>query len=305
MISLFKKVFEFFNRKDQSETLSQFELYKRGLESGEFTDKFYFGSMEYDGSVKNDLKDFINEPHALIVGEMGSGKSFMARNMISTFLMSNGNNAQIYVAEIYIGALYNYEFLLKHQQVQSVVDKEGFEKLIDSLYSELVARNNEFARVEAVNLYDYEKKVGYSLNRIVTVLEELYYIFKNLDMNKNDPGEGTIEFKFKTLLRSGRAYGIWFIGVAQTVEDAMPNGMVNWFSNKCIFKTSTFGSDSLFLLGNDKANNLPRFKYIRELTFGGVEGLGQSLYISEKELEEFLEKNVKQRDAINLVIPWL
>lgn len=303
MISVFEKVFEFFNRKEQSETLSQFELYKRGLESGEFKDKFYFGSMEYNGSLKNDLKDFINEPHALIVGMMGTGKSIIARNMISTFLMSNGNNAQIYVAETCRGALYDYEFLLKHKQVQSVVDKEGFEKLIDLLYSELIARDKEFARLGAVNLYDYEKKVGYSLNRIVTVLEELHYIFQNLDMSKNDPVEITTEFKFKTLLRKGSTYGIWFIGVAQKVEDAMPNGVVGLFSNKCILKTSTFGRDSWVLLGDDQANNLARWKFIHKLSFGEAEGLGQSLYISEKDLETFLKKNVKQRDAINLVIP--
>lgn len=228
-------------------------IIKRLLLSGALRDKMNLGLL-----VDKDqflLEDFTKLPHALFVGSMGSGKSLAVRYSIMNWMIGNSDQTNLFIVDTIKGAK-DYEALFYYDQVYSVSSPNQVHGLIDLLYKEYTERKENFFEVDAKNLIDYENKTGKKISRCVSILEEFHHLSHNiLNFDKDYKVVGTTASKFNTLMRVGRRYGIWFIGVSQraTATD-IHSEIVPSFSNKQVFRISK--AEANYILGNSKPSLL-------------------------------------------------
>lgn len=233
--------------------------YLKDLNSGMFRNKFVMGILEDD--VKWQLADYSQSPGSLYLGSMGSGKSISAFFTTLTWMISNSDHSILFIVDPMKGAN-DYKTLFEsddkgnklYPQVFPILSSsQQIIKLIDLLYDEAMARKDAFNKVQAESIYQYEKRTGTKMARLVTVMEEFHAIpFTIFDFDRNFKTEGTAANKFHTLMRIGRSYGIWFIACSQkgTKSDIPPEIVPN-FLNKQVFRVSR--GEANYLLGDGRA----------------------------------------------------
>jgi hypothetical protein len=229
------------------------ERYVRAIESGEFRDLFNLGVCEAGGGTWL-LKDFTQEPNALFVGSMGSGKSFAACYTLATWLMTNSDHTIMFIADASKGAN-DYSALFKYKQVYPITGDGGRDapsligRVIDMAFSEAMARKDLFNEAQAISVKDYETKTGSPMARIVIMLEEFHSIpYQIWEFERNFKKSHTIANKFHQLMRIGRSYGIFFVAASQkSTKSDIPTEVVPNFTQKQIFKVSL--GEASYVLG--------------------------------------------------------
>lgn len=229
------------------------ERYVKAIESGEFRDVFNLGVCETGGGTWL-LKDFTQEPNALFVGTMGSGKSFGASYTLSTWLMSNSDKTIMFIADVSKGAT-DYSAMFKYDQVYPITGDGGRDapsligRVIDLVYSEAMARKDLFSETQSISVKDYESKTGHSMARIVVMLEEFHAIpYQIWEFDRNYKKSHTAANKFHQLMRIGRSYGIFFCAASQkSTKSDIPTEVVPNFTQKQIFKVSQ--GEAQYVLG--------------------------------------------------------
>ena len=229
------------------------DRYVRAIESGEFRDLFNLGVCETGGGTWL-LKDFTQEPNALFVGSMGSGKSYAACFTMATWLMANSDKTILFIADAVKGAN-DYSMLAAYEQVYMITGDGGrnaqvlIERVIDMVFSEAMARKDKFNEHQAISVVDYEAKTGKQMARIVIMLEEFHSIpYQMFEFERNFKKPHTIANKFHQLMRIGRSYGIFICAASQksTKSDVPPEVVPN-FTQKQIFKVSL--GEAQYVLG--------------------------------------------------------
>lgn len=263
--------------------------YILGIEKNKFNDKFLFGFSHNDNKIQENIKDMSILPNALFVGCMGSGKSLSAMSTVATWLMSNGDKSEIYIVDLFKGAM-DFDVLFEYKQVQKISQDEKFLNLLDHLFDECSRRRELLVNTNTASLLEYENKTKTKINRIITVMEEFHAIpFGILDFEKNYKIEGTPAYKFHCLMRIGRSLGFYFIAISQrgTASD-IPRDILTSFTNKYVFKTSK--AESIYLLGNDNSSKIRTDQ--SGLAYSDS-GLIQFPIFDKKSLFKMLKKYVK------------
>lgn len=268
------------------------DKYLSDLHSGAFNDKFNLGISAQSKNFV--LKDFFNEPNALFVGTMGSGKSVSARFSLVTWMLANSHKTEMFFIDVVKGAQ-DYKALFKYPQVHEVTTGgDGVIKVLDLMFDEALSRNTLFKKEGAANLTAYEKKTGKTMTRYVVVMEEFHAIpFAVLNFDKEFKIEGTPAQKFHTLMRIGRSIGIWFVACSQrSLSSDVPKEMVANFTQKQIFRVSK--GESNYVLGNDSAATLRTTQAGRCFTEAGEV---QFPFMQEASIERLLAKYMKPLDS--------
>jgi len=234
--------------------------YVQAIEAGDFRDVFNLGVCESGGGSWL-LKDFTQDPNALFVGSMGSGKSFAASFTLSTWLMSNSARTVVFICDSLKDAN-DYSEMFDYPQVYPITGRGGkdaavlIDRVIDLVFSEAMARKDVFSEVQAISVKDYEDKTGKPMARVVVLLEEFHAIPNQLwDFERNFKKPHTIAAKWHQLMRIGRSYGIFFIACSQkSTSSDIPTAAVPNFTQKAIFKVSK--GEAAYVLGHDGPANL-------------------------------------------------
>lgn len=234
--------------------------YLGDLETGIFRDRFCLGVIESEGG-KWHLKDFVQEPNALYVGAMGSGKSYAAAFTTTTWMAANSDQTIMFICDVLKGAA-DYAPLFSLPNVYTSVNEKGFDaeegtrRVIDLVYSEAMARQELFNEVSAPNITAYENKTGKKMARIVVVIEEFHAVpNKVFEFDKNYKKKHTIAEKFFTLMKVGRAQGVWFVAASQrSLKSDVPSEIVSNFLNKQMFKVSL--GEATYVLGDARPSLL-------------------------------------------------
>jgi hypothetical protein len=119
-----------------------------------------------------------------------------------------------------------------------------------------MSRREIFNEAGAENIYEYEKKTGKKMARVLTVMEEFHAIpYVILNFTADFKTELTHANKYHTLMRIGRSYGLWFIACSQrsTKSDIPPEVAPN-FIQKMVFRVSR--GEAQYLLGDSKAADI-------------------------------------------------
>jgi hypothetical protein len=299
-MGLFDKIF--FPPKPANEfTL---ERYIRAIESGEFRDLFNLGVCETGGGTWL-LKDFTQEPNALFVGAMGSGKSVSACYTLATWLMTNSDSTICFIADAVKGAA-DYSAMFSYDQVYPITGDGGknvqvlIERVIDMVFSEAMARRELFSEYQAISIKDYEVKASLARNtevkmaRIVIMLEEFHSIpYQIFEFDKNFKKPHTIANKFHQLMRIGRSYGIFICAASQkSTKSDIPSEVVPNFTQKQIFKVSL--GEANYVLGRGDPAHLTSAQKGRCYTeFGAV----QFPYLTKESQAILLKRYVKPLNA--------
>lgn len=270
-----------------------YKRYIRDLESDKFRDKFNLGVCENEGG-KWLLQDFVESPNALFVGAMGSGKSVSCRFSILTWLLANSDKTIMFIVDTLKGAN-DYSMLFPLPQVYDVVNSvDGVFRVIEMAYDEMMARNALFREIDVPNVREYERKTGKKMARIIMLFEEFHNI-PNITLNfeKDYKQEGTYAQKFHTIMRVGRAMGVWVVACTQkSTSSDIPTQMVSNFLNKNIFKVSK--GEANYVLGNDRAAMIRSSQKGRCFTeYGEV----QVPFMDEPSIKALLRLYIKQNDA--------
>jgi hypothetical protein len=253
IFALMQYIKQYFILKDTSAKGDSSE-YLYYIEKGKFKDKFCYGISDKKRGFQ--ILDPVMQPGALYCGGMGSGKSVSMRFTLVTHVAVNSENT-LYILMDAMKSMTDYAILFNGEHVDlsknvitALKDDAKIVPLIDIVHQEAMLRNEEFSRVSATNIYEYEKIMkkknpGFpGLARIVIAIEEFHVIpnspYVRFMMKVDQPG--SIADKMKILMRIGRSYGIFFLFATQRATgDDIPTQLRPGITMMMCFKMNNPG----------------------------------------------------------------
>ena len=224
--------------------------YIKDIKNDTYRDKFNLGLTD---QKKLNFRDFTREPNAIYLGSMGSGKSVAANFTALTWMLANSDQTIMFIVDTVKGAA-DYQALFECDQVFPVLNSdEKVHRVIDLIYDEAMARREEFSKVQAESITEYERKTGQKIARIVLLMEEFHSIPYNvLNFDKDYKIPMTSANKFHTIMRIGRSMGTWVIACSQKgTKSDIPSEIVPNFTQKQIFRVSK--AEAAYFLNDTKA----------------------------------------------------
>ena len=226
-----------------------FGSYLEKLESGAFKDKMFYGVAEDKRGFL--FLDPVQQPGALYCGGMGSGKSIAMRTTLLTHMAANSENT-VYILVDILKGMTDYAIMFPYEKnvATALNDQAKLIPTIEMIYQECMARKDEFSRVNANNIYQYEKIMKkqdpnfQGLARIILAIEEFHAVpnaevikyHMNVDRN-NSPAA-----MLKDLLRVGRSYGIQLLAATQrATSDDFPSSLKPGITQLMAFRVNNPG----------------------------------------------------------------
>lgn len=281
------------------------ESYIKALEKGRFVDRLCFGISDKKRGFYT--LDPVQQPGSLFCGGMGSGKSVSMRFTAATHMASNSKNT-FYVFMDALKGMNDYRMLFDNSVVDTssgvaygLDDVSKIVPLIDMVHAESMARKDEFSRLGATNIYDYDKKMRKvdpnhkDIARIVIFIEEFHAIpnsqYVKFSMLVDRPD--SIAAKLKELMRVGRSYGIFFnFATQRATYDDVPGQIKPGITTMLCFKMNNPGDAA--------AMNLAHAQEISVEQRGRCayeDGFIQFPYLSDEALAELLKKYYQPFDG--------
>ncbi len=197
------------------------------------------GTILYLNPLSND-----NEPHTLIAGGTGSGKSVLMRNMILDIAATNTpEQAQIYIVDPKMGVDYGSLRNLPHLARPIVSDQKESIETFDEVIAEMERRYKLFAEAGNENLQDYN--VNHPDNKLPVIWlihDELPQVMTDKEYNL------AMTPKMKVLATKARAAGIFLILLAQRPDkDVLPPQIRDNLGNRLALKLPTEASSKIAL----------------------------------------------------------
>jgi hypothetical protein len=247
---LFKKFFLYPIPQQEGDLKS----YIQKLESGEFKDKMVYG-------ISNQKKGFmvldpVQQPGALYCGGMGSGKSIAMRFTLATHIAANSENT-FYILFDSLKGMTDYSLMFDGKEIdmsKNVVaalnDTSKIVPVINMIYDECMKRKEEFTKVGAKNIYEFDQKNKQQdpnspqLARIILAMEEFHNIpnseYVKFHMKVDQPG--TVAAKLKELMRVGRSYGIQLLLATQrAISEDVPSQIKPGITLTMVFRMNNPG----------------------------------------------------------------
>jgi len=228
--------------------------YLEALKKGVFRNKFCFGVLEESGEWL--LKDFTREPNTLYAGYMGTGKTNSLLFSLFTWLLSNGDQTQVFHYNPIRSEGEEYDILRAFPQF-NFVDPEAhhFHHLIDTLQRELRERVKKFSDLNVTNIKDYNEKSKEKLDSLILSMEDMHHLKGIIEFEKNHNKMDTVAHKFKEIIKTGRSCGIWImVTTGKATASEVSSVILYNFSTIQVGKSSA--SESTYLLNNTKAAKL-------------------------------------------------
>lgn len=227
----------------------EFQSYLDKLESGAFRDRMFYGIAEDRRGFL--IVDPVQQPGALYCGGMGSGKSIALRSTLITHMAANSDNT-IYLLVDILKGMTDYALLFDYEKnvATALNDPAKLVPAIEMVYQECMARKDEFSRVNAANIYQYEKIMKQKdpnfpgLARIILAIEEFHAV-PNAEVIKyhmNVDRNGSVASMLKDLLRVGRSYGIQLLAASQrATSDDFPSSLKPGITQLMAFRVNNPG----------------------------------------------------------------
>ncbi|MEK2647526.1 FtsK/SpoIIIE domain-containing protein [Bdellovibrio sp. BCCA] len=223
--------------------------------NGLFDKKIFLGYNVDTGEfwVEN-MKD---NPHVLIVGSTGTGKSGSGSTIVALWTLINAHRTVIILNDVKKGAddykgikhLPNvYEATQTAGARLGVPPEEMIRRGIDLAFAEIEHRQNKFNERGANDIDSYEAITGEEVSRILLVYEEFHAIpEKVLNFSKEYQIPHTPAAKFFDIMRIGRSAGVYVVAISQSaLKSDFPPEIVSNFMNRIFFKVRASESTYIF-----------------------------------------------------------
>lgn len=161
------------------------------------------------------------QPHALLSGQTGSGKSVTLHTLIDMVLLHyHPNDVEIWAID-YKMVEFGCYVAKRTPHIRVIGQDNSVEfslSLIDLTYDEYESRKRLFDAAGVKNIEQYREKCGkYALPRILVVIDE----FHNLVQSIQNYIDSSYKTKLENLLKETRAMGISFIFSSQFVSSGL------------------------------------------------------------------------------------
>jgi S-DNA-T family DNA segregation ATPase FtsK/SpoIIIE len=227
-------------------------------------------------------------PHMLVGGSSGSGKSVLLRVIITSIIQNK--NSVLHLCDLKGGVEFAIFKRSKYVKTFAKNMSEAITQLL-MLKEEMYRRLELFEEQKVVNLNEYNKKTKSNLPRHLLIIDEL----ANITLESKDTTEILNE-----LLRMARAVGIHIILATQRPSaDVLPGTLKANISATVCFKTRNHVNSEI-LLDHKGAENLRGkghgiYQTSDELEF-------QGLYLEAKEAEELIKHTYVEKSVESLEI---
>jgi S-DNA-T family DNA segregation ATPase FtsK/SpoIIIE len=243
-----KGEFRIFIESEKREAVPMWNLWKeRKLERNKdgTNTKLILGLKELDGTILYlDPLSMDNEPHTLIAGGTGSGKSVLMRMMLLDIAATNNpDQAKIYIVDPKMGVDYGSLRKLPHMASPIVSEPDQSFQIFDEVIAEMNRRYALFAEEGNENLLDYNVHHPESKLPVIWLIhDELPQVMSDKDYNTE------MSPKMKTLATKARAAGIFMILLAQRPDkDVLPPQIRDNLGNRLALKLPTEASSKIAL----------------------------------------------------------
>lgn len=186
-----------------------------------------------------------HEPHSLVAGATGSGKSVLIQALLLDIAATNSKDlAQIILIDPKMGVDYAPLADLPHMRDEIVTTKEKASEVLKSLVQEMDDRYMAFAKARARDLPTYNSKVPAAerLPMVFLIHDEF------ADWMLDDAYKGAVGTAVQRLGVKARAAGIHLIFAAQRPDkDVMPMQLRENLGNRLILKVSSEATSKIAL----------------------------------------------------------
>ena len=212
---------------------------------------FILGLQEINGALLylNLGKEFgglqSHEPHSLVAGATGSGKSVLIQALLLDVAATNSKDlAQIILIDPKMGVDYAALEDLPHMREPIITTRERSTEVLTALVEEMESRYRLFAPARARDLATYNAKVapGDRLPMVFLVHDEF------ADWMLDDDYKGAVSAAVQRLGVKARAAGIHLIFAAQRPDkDVMPMQLRENLGNRLILKVASEATSKIAL----------------------------------------------------------
>jgi S-DNA-T family DNA segregation ATPase FtsK/SpoIIIE len=186
-----------------------------------------------------------HEPHSLVAGATGSGKSVLIQALLLDIAATNSKDlAQIILIDPKMGVDYAPLADLPHMRGEIVTTKEKAAEVLEALVQEMEGRYRAFAKARARDLPAYNAKVSAEerLPMVFLVHDEF------ADWMLDDGYKSAVGAAVQRLGVKARAAGIHLIFAAQRPDkDVMPMQLRENLGNRLILKVSSEATSKIAL----------------------------------------------------------
>jgi len=251
------------------------------------------GLQELNGSVLylNLTGDFggmtQHEPHSLVAGATGSGKSVLIQALLLDIAATNSSGlAKIVLIDPKMGVDYAVLDSLPHLREPVVTEKERAAQVLADLVDEMEGRYQKFAaaRVRDLATYNASVEVSERLPMIFLVHDEF------ADWMLDDAYKAAVSAAVQRLGVKARAAGIHlFFGAQRPDKDVMPMQLRDNLGNRLILKVASEATSKIVLDRPGAEQLLGRGHLAARLS--GEQGLvySQAPFLSDAEISEAVE----------------
>ncbi len=224
-----------------------------------------------------------HEPHSLVAGATGSGKSVLIQALMLDIAATNTKDlAQLILIDPKMGVDYAALADLPHMRDEIITTKEKASEILEALVEEMEGRYRMFAKARARDLPTYNAKVS--------VEERLPMIFlvhdEFADWMLDDTYKAAVGAAVQRLGVKARAAGIHLIFAAQRPDkDVMPMQLRENLGNRLILKVSSEATSKIALDRPGAELLLGRGHLAAKLN--GEQGLvfAQAPFLSDQDIE--------------------
>lgn len=251
---------------------------------------FVLGLQELNGNVLylNLGGDFgglsQHEPHSLVAGATGSGKSVLIQSLLLDIAATNSSNlAKIVLIDPKMGVDYAALEVLPHLREPIITTQERAVEVLKALVEEMDQRYRQFAEARARDLPTFNSKVAADrrLPMIVLVHDEF------ADWMLDDNYKGVVSAAVARLGVKARAAGIHLVFAAQRPDkDVMPMQLRENLGNRLILKVASEATSKIAL--DRPGAELLLGKGHLAAKLAGEQGLlfGQAPFLNDSDLEK-------------------
>jgi S-DNA-T family DNA segregation ATPase FtsK/SpoIIIE len=228
-----------------------------------------------------------HEPHSLVAGATGSGKSVLIQALLLDIAATNSKDlAQIILIDPKMGVDYAPLADLPHMREEIVTTKERAGEVLEALVQEMEERYRAFAKARARDLPTYNAKVSAAerLPMVFLIHDEF------ADWMLDDVYKSAVGAAVQRLGVKARAAGIHLIFAAQRPDkDVMPMQLRENLGNRLILKVSSEATSKISLDRPGAELLLGRGHLAAKLN--GEQGLvfAQAPFLSDHDIEAAVE----------------
>jgi S-DNA-T family DNA segregation ATPase FtsK/SpoIIIE len=220
--------------------------YLRSYSQKTHGEKLCVGVREEDGQPL--LLDPLNQPHTLIAGITGSGKSVLMQNLILSIAATRSpEEAHIYLIDPKYGVDYRPLDELPHVEVGSggiIDDPSAAIQILGGLVDEMNGRYELFKQAKVANIHAYRRATGKPLPTLWIIHDEF------ADWMQTDEYKDSVPNIVGRLSVKARAAGIFLLFAAQRPDkDVMPMQLRSQLGNRLILKVDNIGTAEI-AMGN-------------------------------------------------------